>query len=349
MIIDFHNDTILKVFLYDFDFYSGHTDLEVDLPKIIDGRVNALFFAFCTSPVYSPSAALKLVKKLRQTFDEKIIKDGKQIRIASSRQDVLDNLNKGIISAILSLEGAYCIDSGKDIDIIKELGFKLITLTHTQSTTWAGSDNSEGSLSEKGKGFIKALNDNDIIIDVAHTSLQTIRDVCAFSKKPVVITHCGVKALCDSRRALEDDYLLMVKDTGGVIGVSFFPEHLRNSPKDVGLKEYAIMSKKIQKVLSQKDATEFDKFKPYLDACYYGAPIPENLPGVEAVYDTITYLINLVGEDHVALGSDFDGIPYRLDGFGDISKVPKLINLLNQEHDETTINKICSGNILKLL
>lgn len=349
MIIDFHNDTILKIFCYDFPFYTGHKDLEIDFPKLCKANIDAMFFAFCTSPVYSKDESLKLLKELRRCMDEKIIMDKQYFEIAKDGKNLCRIISEKKRAAFLSIEGAYSVEKEQDIDELYNMDFRLITLTHTKSTKWAGSDSTTDGLSSDGKNIIKRMNELKIIIDLAHTSKQTIKDVTAISKQPVVVSHCGVKALNDSLRALDDESLQRVIDTGGIIGVSFFPEHLRMAPTS-GLKEYQKGKEELKKLLNNKELSEREKYKPYLDISYYASKSPENIPGVEAVFNTIDYLVCKFGDNHVAIGSDFDGIPYGCNNFDDISKLNQLINIMKEKgYSTNSVDKICGENIKKTL
>lgn len=349
MIIDFHNDTILKIFYYNLPFYEGHKDLEIDFNKLSKVNIDAMFFAFCTSPVYSRENSVALLQDLRKCLDDKIIGDKAFFEIAKDENDLV-NISKNKKHAVfLSIEGAYSVEKPEDVDELYDMGFRLITLTHTRSTNWAGSDSTTDGLSKNGAEIIRRMNKLGIIIDLAHTSAQTIRDVTKLTKTPVVVTHCGVKALNKSSRALDDDSLQRIVDTGGIIGVSFFPEHLRLTPPEVVV-SYEKRSAILSALMSDTKQTERQKAKQYLDICYKACKQPKDLPGIEAVFNTIDYLVSKFDASKVSIGSDFDGIPYACKDFDNISKLTQLTTLMQKNgYPKNSIDKIMGENIRAII
>jgi membrane dipeptidase len=71
---------------------------------------------------------------------------------------------------------------------------------------------------------------------------------------------------------------------------------------------------------------------------------------VQGVVDHIDHIVDLVGPDHVGLGSDFDGIPYTPVGLEDATRMPNITaELVKREYDEEDIKKILGGNHLRLI
>ena len=66
--------------------------------------------------------------------------------------------------------------------------------------------------------------------------------------------------------------------------------------------------------------------------------------------DNIDHVVKLVGVDHVGIGSDFEGVGNSLPaGLKDVSSYPNLIaGLLNRKYSEADIEKILSGNLLRV-
>ena len=137
-----------------------------------------------------------------------------------------------------------------------------------------------------------------MLIDLAHASPATLREVTAMVAKPVVVSHAGVKGTCDNNRNLSDDQLRAVAATGGVIGIGFW---------DVA-------------------------------TCGQDA---------QAIARAIRYAVRVVGAEHVALGSDFDGaVPEPFDSSGLVLITEAL---LQQGVSERYIRLIMGENVARVL
>lgn len=358
--VDIHNDTILKLFLYKYSLRDGNKYLNIDRDKVLkansslnllspNSQIDALFFAACTFPVSEQVASFNLFKQMIDCLRSEIEKADDVFELAYSYKDYERIRSKNKTSVFSAIEGAYCITEPKHIDDVYELGVRLITLTHNCSTNWAGSCTSSDGLSSLGVEIIELMHQRGIIVDLAHTSDQTIYDVAKIAKKPVVFSHGGVKAISKSVRSLNDDVIKSVAGTGGVIGITFYPAQLvelQGNNKDA----FSKFIEKRNKVFYDTILSPFNKLKLYNDLSFFEFPVPDIIPGAEAVFSNIDYIVELVGEDYVAIGSDMDGIRYSCIGLEDISKVSALIELMRSRgYSETRINKIIAGNVLRVL
>jgi membrane dipeptidase len=71
---------------------------------------------------------------------------------------------------------------------------------------------------------------------------------------------------------------------------------------------------------------------------------------VQGVVDHIDHIVDLVGPDHVGLGSDFDGIPYTPEGLEDVTQMPNITaELVGRNYSEEDIKKILGLNHLRLM
>jgi microsomal dipeptidase-like Zn-dependent dipeptidase len=142
------------------------------------------------------------------------------------------------------------------------------------------------------------MEEKRMIVDLAHASPKTIEEVLAMARRPVVVSHTGVRGTCDNTRNLSDDQLKAIARTGGVIGIG------------------------------------------YWDTAVCG-------PDASAIARAIRYTANLVGVEHVALGSDYDGaIPAPFDTTGVVQITDALIA---EGFSESDIEKIMGGNVFRLL
>jgi microsomal dipeptidase-like Zn-dependent dipeptidase len=84
----------------------------------------------------------------------------------------------------------------------------------------AGAD--QAGLTDKGREMIRRMEARHVLVDLAHASPKTIDDVLAMATRPVLVSHTGVRATCESPRNLTDGQLRGIARTGGVIGIAYF-------------------------------------------------------------------------------------------------------------------------------
>ena len=132
-----------------------------------------------------------------------------------------------VTGAMLAIEGAHALE-GKlsNVAVLDSAGFRMIGLVHFFDNAFAGSSAGmmQGGLTPLGDSLVVELERRRIIIDLAHASAKTIDDVLAVATRPVVVSHTGVKATCDSPRNLSDDQIRRIAATGGVIGIGYWEE-----------------------------------------------------------------------------------------------------------------------------
>ena len=130
-----------------------------------------------------------------------------------------------VVAAFLGMEGAQPLEGKiENLDALYSAGFRMMSPSHFTDTAVGGSaaGAAKGGLTPLGREWVKQMEARGMMVDVAHASADTLRDVTAMATKPVVVSHTGVKGVCDNNRNLTDDQLRAVAATGGVIGVGFW-------------------------------------------------------------------------------------------------------------------------------
>ena len=225
------------------------------------------------------------------------------LRSPADLAGLLENREAGAetIGAVLGIEGAHALDGDlASIDRLFEAGFRMFGLHHFFDNALGGSLHGRGGqgLTEFGKAVVHRLDQLGGIIDVAHSSPQSVRDVLELTARPLVVSHTGFQGQCPTPRNIDDELMQAIADAGGLIGVGFW------------------------------DAAVCDV----------------SPAGIVAA---IRYGIDLVGEDHVALGSDYDGatsVPF------DVSELAVLTDtMLQTGMPEETIRKVMGGNLARFL
>ena len=131
------------------------------------------------------------------------------------------------ILGLLLTEGANPLEG--DIDNIKRLydeGYRAMGLQHFFDNELGGSlhGRSQAGLTKFGREAVQEMVRQEIIIDVAHSSVQTVRDVLALTDAPIFISHGGTIAHCPKtkNRNLPDDVLKQIAARKGIIGIGYF-------------------------------------------------------------------------------------------------------------------------------
>ena len=133
--------------------------------------------------------------------------------------------NHQLTSGMLGLEGAHCLENDPtNLDVFYKAGVRYIGITHFFDNEWGGSAHGvdRNGLTDNGKELIRRMNDLNITIDLAHASPKTIDDVLSLTKKPILVSHTGVKGVCDNQRNLSDKHLIEIGQLNGLIGVGLW-------------------------------------------------------------------------------------------------------------------------------
>jgi membrane dipeptidase len=189
------------------------------------------------------------------------------------------------------------------------------------------------------------MNRLGMMVDISHTSDETVEDVLAVSHAPIFASHSSCRALSDAPRNLSDDQIRRIGDGGGVIMINFSSYFLDQKIKDAGdgdiqknRPEYEQIKRRFAHDPKQRDAA-VEKFF-------------EGLPAYRAhwtrVIDHIEHVIKVAGPDAVGLGTDFDGVTDPPEGLEDVSQLPKITaELLRRGHSEEVVRKVLGENFLR--
>ncbi len=245
-IADMHADTLL----WKRDFADRADRGHVDLPRLQDGHVALQVLSSVTKTPKNQNyesntgdtdnitllavAQLQPVRTWNSLVErslwhaEKLRRDAAAnpatLRIVRTRAD-LAALRPGIVGTMLSVEGAQNLE-GKlaNLDRLYAAGFRMIGLAHFFDNELAGSMHGEKKygLTPFGLQVMRAMEAKGMIVDVAHCSHACFADVMRLAARPVVVSHGGVKATCNTNRNLTDDELRALARNGGVIGIGYW-------------------------------------------------------------------------------------------------------------------------------
>lgn len=150
--------------------------------------------------------------------------------------DIRDNYFQKNFTPIFTVEGGAVLAGRLDnVRYLKEAGVKILTLTWNgkcEIGDGSGVKNA-GGLSDFGKKAVKELENHDIIIDVSHASKRLFYDVVEISTKPFIATHSNSYKICPHRRNLDDEQFNIIKQSGGIVGITFCKDFLKSDPNNV--------------------------------------------------------------------------------------------------------------------
>ncbi len=358
IVADLHCDSIHQI-KRGYDFFKRNNNYHIDLPRMNDGGINLQFFAlFLDSAIPEDERLLhidNLLAILKKSFTNR-----DEIILCSSSKEINQAFKDNKVAALAAIENGMAIESSLDnLEHFATNDVMYMTLTHAKSHDWCTSS-SDGmaerfGLTNFGVDVIKKMNDLHMIVDVSHISVKAFNDVITHTSQPIIASHSNAHALCSHDRNLNDEQLKKLADNGGIVGMNFCPIFLSNAYCDAAmnfLKENSEEYKKVNLPFSSETNEEnyqktLEKFKPFYDR--WKKVVEPYAVTIETVCDHIDYIKNLIGIDHIALGSDFDGILETPIGLEDISKMPLITKeLLRRNYTENEIEKILGMNFLRL-
>ena len=223
-VFDLHCDTALELLGKDLRSpkHLKQNDLHIDLEraKTLPGYCQC--FACFTTPYMrdwmqvSPEMVFQL--ELDVILAE-LERNKRTMSLAYTPEDVRKNLEKGKMSAILTIEGPAGF--GFDPELLEDLykvGFRISSLGWNEQNVLTGSHKTGGGLTDLGKEYVKTAQKLGMIIDVSHISDEGFWDIMKVTDKPIIATHSNSRAVCDNSRNLTDDMFRAIMETGGVAG-----------------------------------------------------------------------------------------------------------------------------------
>jgi len=354
IVFDTHADTPQR-FLFD-QFDLGHRDAEggVNIPRMREGGVNAIFFALWV-PVHiaGPKATRRALDLLEATCNQ-IARHPNDLALAASSEDVRAAQARRKIAVLLGVEGGHAIDN--NLDTLRDFyarGVRYMTLTHNAATDWADSSNQSPrhqGLTDFGREVIREMNRLGMLIDISHVSDQTFHDVLAVSRAPVIASHSCCREICNAPRNLSDDMIKALAAHGGVIHITFHSAFLSQEYLDATHSlgsEWLLKLEAIEKKYGENEARKLAEGQRLSDDLTHAGKLPRVT--WEKIIEHVEHAAALVGADHVGLGSDFDGA-FMPAGMDDASNFPRITeSLLERGRSEAEIRNILGENTLRVL
>ncbi len=354
-VADLHLDTVLEI-QGGADLGAGSPEGHVDLARMRAGGAGLLAFACYVSPAVPEGRAHREALALLDEVDRTCGRFPAALAKVGSAAEAEAAVAGGRVAILPAVENGSAIES--DLAKLEELrrrGARYMTLTHSRHLAWAASSGEDGpgpgGLTAFGREVVRAMESLGVIVDVSHVAESTFWDVTKVARKPFVASHSCCGALCPLPRNLTDDQVRAIADAGGMVGISFSPGFLdpRYFPRvGAGLTE---MFRELEAVEREHG---HDPARKQAEWHRMAREVRERMGPAEADALTIAahvrHVVDLVGDDHVGLGSDFDGF---LDMPRDVSgcdAYPRILDALRSAGlGEESVAKVAWGNVMRVL
>lgn len=354
--IDSHTDTPLRLMSNDFDIgkRNERNNGKIDLPRMEEGGLDAAFFAVFIGQGGRDSATYKkMYDKSIEIFDaiyKNVEKYSNMAELAKTPDDAYRIEKTGKRAIYIGIENGYPIGiDTANIRTFYNMGARYITLCHSRNNDICDSANDSiehNGVSEFGKLVIEEMNKLGMMIDVSHMSDKSFYDVIELSKAPVIASHSCSRAICDDPRNMTDSMLLKLKENDGVIQMCILSSYVKKIEQDTN--RINAQNELRVKYRYFKDLTD-DEYKQAVKDWYAIDTIyPARLATVTDVADHIDHMVNLIGIDHVGIGTDFDG-GGGVDGCFDVSEMQNItVELYKRGYSEEDLRKIWGGNFMRV-
>src|SRR5215470_16810909 len=292
---------------------------QTDIPRLRAGGLSAQFWS-----VYTPGEATTgLARTQLEQIDlmRRVIERYPDVfQLASTAQDIRIAKKAGRIGSMLGIEGGHAIENSLGaLRAYYDLGVRYMTLTHNTSTDWADSAAdvpAHHGLTPFGEQAVLEMNRIGMLVDLSHTSAETMEDALRVSKAPVIFSHSSARAVCDVPRNVPDDILKKLPANGGVVMVTFVAGF---TDPEVAKVMQPVIEEFNRRAREVKTEEERNKLL---------AEMTKNVKvihtSIAKVADQIEYVRKLAGVQSIGIGSDFDGNTAWPDGLSDVSMYPNL-------------------------
>ncbi|MBX3565139.1 MAG: dipeptidase [Sphingomonas sp.] len=354
LVLDTHLDTPELFEHPGWDFARWHDrdfdKSQVDIPRMEQGGLDGGFFVIYTGqgPLTPEGyARARNAALVRANWIQKVVAaHPDKLAFATTAADAARIAKTGKRIVYQSIENSYPL--GEDLSLLGyfyDLGVRMASPAHFRNSQFADSATDKvkayGGFSPLGRQWLAEMNRLGMVVDVSHSSDDVFDQALAWSKTPIIASHSGPKAIYDHPRNLDDARMKKLAAAGGVLQINSVYLVAGDSNKA----RSAVQNRQDDWwALSDADQRKLIADKAVADATdpYQGADF-------ELFMKSLLHAIAVMGVDHVGIGADWDG-GGGVRGFEDVTALPKVTARLRKEgFKDADIEKIWSGNVLRLL
>jgi membrane dipeptidase len=353
LVIDGHNDMPWEIRTngdssFDkLDISQPQPRLQTDIPRLRQGGVGAQFWSvwvpveagYRGEALSTTLEQIELVKRMVARYPE-------TFALAYTADDIDRIHQEGKIASLIGVEGGHCIEESLAVlEKLYDLGARYMTLTHTDTLSWADSGTDEarnGGLTPFGEEVVRKMNELGMMVDLSHVSAETMHDALNVATAPVIFSHSSAMAVADHPRNVPDDVLKRIREKDGVVMVNFFSGYIVPEAVNTVAEGMAL-----EKKLRQVDKLSDDEVDREMRRWKAKNPYPRGT--IHDLLDHIDHIAKVAGVEHVGLGSDYDGVSVLPTQLDDVSSYPYITQgLLDRGYTEEQIQGIMGGNLMRV-
>ena len=357
LILDSHIDVPYRLWRQhleglEIDDISGSTDGDFDFIRARKGGLNVPFFSiYLPASTQEDGTSHQMANELIDMVEDIVTLYPKKFILINSVADLGSITKKNIVGIALGMENGAPIQGDLSrVQYYFDRGIRYITLTHSKTNHISDSSYDENiqwhGLSEFGKNLIEEMNKVGIMVDISHVNDEAFYQAIEISQVPVIASHSSLRYFTPGfERNVDDAMLSKLAEKGGVIQINFGSSFISKRPRDYLVKMNSFLESRLGQNLEEVSEQDIRETRSEFIA---NNPYP--YASLDEVLDHFDRVVQLVGIDHVGIGSDYDGVGDTLPvGLKDVSTYPTLIQgLLERGYSRKDIQKILGGNLIRV-
>ena len=351
-VVDGHNDLAWALREYGYDLLGHELDRDrpefhTDIPRLRAGGVRAQFWSvFVPGSLAGDGALAATLEQIDavNAFVDRYPEHFARITDADDFDRAVTAGPDAPIASLIGAEGGHSIANSLGVlRTLHRLGVRYLTLTHNENNDWADSATDEPrhhGLTAFGTAVIREMNRLGMIVDLSHTSVDTMADALAVSTAPVIFSHSSSRAVCPHPRNVPDDILTDMAAQGGVCMATFVTPFVS---------EPAYEWRERADDQARHDGIDVHDHEQ-MGAFYETYPLPMPPATIDDVVAHFDHLREVAGIDHIGVGADYDGTTWLPEGLGDVSGYPRLWDALTvRGWSREDLEKVGWRNISRVL
>lgn len=357
VVIDAHNDFISTGIEKGRSFDENLKGItHSDLGRMKEGGVDIQIFSIFCDENYGPGKAYAFANREIDTLYATVERNPKKMMVVRTPGDLKVAVQSGKLGSMIGVEGGHMIEDKIDnLEKLYNRGARYLTLTWNNSTSWASSAADERAgkkldqpygLSAFGEKIVERMNALGMMVDVSHVGEKTFYDALRISTKPVIASHSCTYHICPVPRNLTDDQIQAMGKNGGVIHINFYSGFVDSSFRQ---KNNAFIQKHQREKDSLLQTNPSDFYANLFLHEKYKTEMDNVQPPLSLLIDHLDHIVQLIGVDHVGIGSDFDGINSAPRELKDVTNMPLITEeLLKRGYSKKDIKKILGENFIRV-
>ena len=329
------------------DAAKGMPPMMTDLTRMKAGKVGAQFWSVYVSATLPEPQAVQATLEQIDVTRRLIAAYPADMQFCTDSRCVEASWKAGRVASLIGMEGGHSI--GGSLAVLRQmhaLGARYMTLTHFKNNAWADSATdapAHDGLTPFGEKVVREMQRLGMLVDLAHVSEATMRDVLALKGPPVIVSHSNARAINGHTRNISDETLKAIGAQGGIVMVNFYPVYVVEAARQWSANRDAEDAR-----LKALHRGEPGVAKAALAAWIKANPMPRG--SVKDVADHLSHIAKLIGADHVGLGGDLDGVESTVVGLDDVSMYPALFTeLARRGWSQADLEKLSSRNMMRVM